>query len=121
FALCKRALPSMRARGGGSIVNLSSIGGLSPEEGLGIYSVSKAALISLTQVMAREWGPDGIRANAICPGFVQTKFSRVLWQDEAMMADLDARLPPGRIGQPEEMAGLAVFLASEASSYCTGG
>ncbi len=121
FELCKRALPSMRARGGGSIVNLSSIGGLSPEEGLGIYSVSKAALISLTQVMAREWGPDGVRANALCPGFVQTKFSRVLWQDEAAMDDLNARLPLGRIGQPEEMAGLAVFLASEASSYCTGG
>lgn len=121
FELCKRALPSMRARGGGSVVNISSIGGLSPEDGLGIYSVSKAALISLTQVMAKEWGPDGVRANAICPGFVQTKFSRVLWQNEAVMAALTARLPLGRIGQPEEMAGLAVFLASEASSYCTGG
>ena len=121
FELCKRALPSMRARGGGSIVNISSIGGLSPEEGLGIYSVSKAALLNLTQVMAKEWGPHGVRANAICPGFVQTKFSRVLWQNEAVMDALTARLPLGRIGQPEEMAGLAVFLASEASSYCTGG
>ena len=69
----------------------------------------------------KEWGPSGVRANAICPGFVQTRFSRVLWQDEAMMERLNASLPLGRIGQPEEMAGLAVFLASEAASYCTGG
>ena len=121
FELCRRALPSMRARGGGSIVNVASIGGLNPEPGLGIYSVSKAALINLTQAMAKEWGPSGVRANAICPGFVQTRFSRVLWQDEAMMERLNTGLPLGRIGQPEEMAGLAVFLASEAASYCTGG
>ena len=121
FELCRRALPSMRARGGGSVVNISSIGGLNPEAGLGLYSVSKAALINLTQVMAKEWGGDGVRANAICPGFIQTKFSRVLWQNDAVMDDLRARLPSGRIGQPEEMAGLAVFLASDASSYCTGG
>ncbi len=121
FELCKRALPSMRARGGGSIVNISSIGGLNPEAGLGLYSVSKAALLNLTAVMAKEWGADGVRANAICPGFIQTKFSSVLWQNEAVMDDLTTRLPLGRIGQPEEMAGLAVFLASDAASYCTGG
>ena len=121
FELCKRALPSMRARGGGSIINIASIGGLTPEAGLGIYSVSKAALVSLTAVMAKEWGADGIRANAICPGFIQTKFSRVLWQNDAVMDELTTQLPLGRIGQPEEMAGLAVFLASDAASYCTGG
>ena len=121
FELCKRALPSMRARGGGSIINIASIGGLTPEAGLGIYSVSKAALVSLTAVMAKEWGADGIRANAICPGFIQTKFSRVLWQNDAVMGEITTRLPLGRIGQPEEMAGLAVFLASDAASYCTGG
>jgi NAD(P)-dependent dehydrogenase (short-subunit alcohol dehydrogenase family) len=121
FELSKRALESMRKRGGGSIINISSIGGLNPEPGLGMYSVSKAALVNLTKAMAKEWGGDGVRANAICPGFIQTKFSRVLWQNEAMMEMLNTRLPLGRIGQPEEMAGLAVFLASDAASYCTGG
>ncbi len=121
FELCKRALPSLRARGGGSIVNISSIGGLNPEPGIGMYSVSKAALINLTKVMAKEWGPDGVRANAICPGFVQTKFSRVMWENDALLGELETRLPLGRIGQAEEMAGLAVFLASDAASYCTGG
>ena len=121
FELCKRALPSMRARGGGSIVNIASIGGLNPEPGIGMYSVSKAALINLTQTFAKEWGPDGVRANAICPGFIQTKFSRVMWQNDALLNELETRLPLGRIGQAEEMAGLAVFLASDAASYCTGG
>ncbi|MEP0547922.1 MAG: glucose 1-dehydrogenase [Rhodothermales bacterium] len=121
FELCKRALPSMRARGGGSIVNIASIGGLNPERGIGMYSVSKAALINLTQTFAKEWGPDGVRANAICPGFIQTKFSRVMWENDALLGKLERRLPLGRIGQAEEMAGLAVFLASDAASYCTGG
>ncbi len=121
FELCKRALPSMRARGGGSVINIASIGGLKPETGIGMYSVSKAALINLTQTMAKEWGPDGVRANAICPGFIQTKFSRVMWENDALLNELETRLPLGRIGQAEEMAGLAVFLASDAASYCTGG
>ena len=121
FELSKRALESMRKRSGGSIINISSIGGLNPEPGLGMYSVSKAALVNLTKAMAKEWGVDGVRVNAICPGFIQTKFSKVLWQNEAMMDELNTRLPLGRIGQPEEMAGLAVFLASDAASYCTGG
>jgi len=121
FQLAREALPGMRARGGGSIINVASIGGLNPEPGIGVYSVSKAALINLTKVMAQEWGPHGVRANVLCPGLVQTKFSRALWEDGAMMAMLDARLPLRRIGQPEEMAGLAVLLASEAGSYLTGG
>jgi NAD(P)-dependent dehydrogenase (short-subunit alcohol dehydrogenase family) len=121
FELSTRAVPSMRERGGGSIINVSSIGGLNPEPGLGMYSVSKAALVNLTKALAKEWGVDGVRANAICPGFIQTKFSRVLWQNDDMMDMLNTRLPLGRIGQPEEMAGLAVFLASDAASYCTGG
>ena len=121
FELCKRALPVMRARGGGSIINIASIGGLNPEPGIGMYSVSKAALINLTQTFAKEWGPDGVRANAICPGFIQTKFSQVMWGNDALLNELETRLPLGRIGQAEEMAGLAVFLASDAASYCTGG
>jgi dehydrogenase/reductase SDR family member 4 len=121
FELAKRLLPSMKATGGGAIVNISSIGGISPERGLGIYSVSKAALISLTQVMAKEWGKHGIRANAICPGFIKTDFSQVLWSNESIMNNVLERQPIPRIGTPEEVAALALFLCSPASAFCTGG
>lgn len=118
--LAKRAHPSMAARGGGAIVNISSVGGLRPEPGLGLYSMSKAALVNLTQTMAREWGRDGIRANVICPGLIQTDFSAALWQNEAALASVRQRLALDRIGQPGEIAALAVFLASSAAGYCTG-
>lgn len=121
FELAKRCLPGMTARGGGSIVNLSSIGGVSPEANLGIYSVSKAAIISLTQVMAREWGRRNVRANAICPGLIKTDFSRALWGNEEVLAKAMAAQPIPRMGMPEDVAGLALFLASSASSFCTGG
>jgi NAD(P)-dependent dehydrogenase (short-subunit alcohol dehydrogenase family) len=118
--LARAAHPFMRRRGG-SILNISSVGGLSPERGLGLYSVSKAALISLTKVMAAEWAADGIRANAICPGLIQTKFSAALWQDEANLQRFLAEIPLHRIGRPEDVVGLAVFLASDAAGYSTGG
>lgn len=121
FELCKRAHPIMKKRGGGSIINISSIGGIKPEHYIGIYSVSKAALISLTQVMAKDWGADNIRANVVCPGLIQTKFSAALWQNEAIVEKFTTNLPLGRLGQPEDMLGLAVFLASDASAYCSGG
>lgn len=120
FQLCRALLPHV-AKGKGSIVNISSIGGVSPEQGLGIYSVSKAALISLTQVMAREWGPMGVRANVICPGLIKTDFSQTLWQNEALMGRFLKTQPIPRIGEPDDVAGMAVFLASDAAAYCTGG
>lgn len=119
--LCKRAFASMQARGGGAIINISSIGALRPEPMLGLYSVSKAALVALTQALAVEWGSAGIRVNAICPGLVQTQFSSALWQNEAILQRFVERVPLGRIAQPEEIAPLAVFLASDAARYCTGG
>lgn len=118
--LSRLAYKSMKARGGGSIINISSIAGLKPDNKLGMYSVSKAALISLTQVMAKEWGKDGIRANVICPGLVKTKFSAALWKNEKIMKFVERNLPVGRIGLPDEMAGLAVYLAAPASGFCTG-
>ena len=121
FELAKRALPSMTSRGGGAIVNISSIGGVSPEDFLGIYSVSKAALISLTQVMAREWGKRGVRANAICPGLIKTDFSQALWSNDALLERMLTAQPIARMGEPEDVANLALFLASDASSFCTGG
>ncbi len=120
FDLSKLALESMKARGGGSIINISSIGGLSPEQFLGIYSVSKAALISLTKVMAREWGLHGIRANVICPGLIQTKFSEALWSNDKLMQLMKHKLAIKRAGTSEEIAALILFLASNASSYSTG-
>ena len=119
--LCKRAVPVLRSRGGGSIVNIASVGGLNPERMLGLYSVSKSALISLTKVMAKEWGGMGIRANAICPGLIKTKFSQALWQNDQVLKQALAMAPISRIGMPQDLAGLAVFLASDAASYCTGG
>ncbi len=118
--LCRTAHTVMAQRGGGSIINISSIGGVSPEAGLGLYSMSKAALISLTKVMAQEWGADGIRANVICPGLIKTKFSQALWQDEHIKHQVLDHQPIRRIGVPEDISGLALFLASDAAGYCTG-
>lgn len=119
--LCRTAHTVMAGRGGGAIVNIASIGGISPEAGLGLYSVSKAALVSLTKVMAQEWGADGIRANVICPGLIKTRFSQALWQDPDIAHEVLGHQPLRRIGVPDDVAGLALFLASDASSYCTGG
>ena len=119
--LSKLCLPSMKSRGGGSVINISSVEGLSPGHGLGMYSISKAALIMLTKVMANEWAGYNIRSNVICPGLIKTKFSEALTGNEQIMKLAMARIPMKRAGEADEMAGLALFLASEASSYCTGG
>ncbi|MFQ5637179.1 MAG: SDR family NAD(P)-dependent oxidoreductase [bacterium] len=121
FELAKTAYPIMKERGGGSIINISSTAGLTPWRGIGMYSVSKAALIQLTKVLAKELGHVGIRAHAICPGLIKTKLSEALWSDEKIKTHIVNETPLGRIGQPEDLAGLAVFLASDASSHMTGG
>ena len=121
FELCKTAYPILQQRGGGSIINISSIGGLRPEAGIGIYSVSKAAIINLTRAMAQDWGSDNIRVNAICPGLIKTRFSEALWQDPATHERFVNQIPLGRIGEADDLAGLAVYLASDASAYCSGG
>ena len=121
FELCKKAYPILKQRGGGSVIHISSIGGLKPEAGIGIYSVSKAAIISLTQAMAQDWGADNIRVNAICPGLIKTRFSEALWSDDKILGRFLKNIPLARAGVPTDIAGLAVFLASDASAYCTGG
>jgi NAD(P)-dependent dehydrogenase (short-subunit alcohol dehydrogenase family) len=121
FELCKKAYPILKQRGGGSIIHISSIGGLKPEAGIGIYSVSKAAINNLTQAMAQDWGVDNIRVNAICPGLIKTKFSEALWNDEKILDRFIKHIPLNRAGVPDDIAGLAVFLASDAAAYCTGG
>lgn len=120
YELSKLSLPYLRQSAGASIINISSISGLSPEKGLGLYSISKSALISLTKVFAKEWGSYNIRVNAICPGLIKTKFSEVLWSNESIRENFLAELPLKRIGEEEEIGAMALFLASRASSYTTG-
>lgn len=120
FALANLAHPHMKKRGGGSVINISSIAGLTPDPGLGLYSISKAALNMLTKVQAKEWGKDGIRVNSICPGLIKTKFSEALWSNEEILNRFVAKLPIARMGTVEEIAGLALYLASPASAYSTG-
>lgn len=118
--LSQAAVTAMRASGGGKIINVASIVGLNPGKFQGIYSITKAAVISLTKALALELGSDNIQVNAIAPGLIQTKFSRALWANEALMQRILARTPAGRVGQPFDIAGLAVFLASAASDFTTG-
>jgi NAD(P)-dependent dehydrogenase (short-subunit alcohol dehydrogenase family) len=120
FELSKLCYPSMKARGGGSIIMISSIAGHTPDPGLGLYSVSKASLNMLTKVLAKEWGTDGIRVNAICPGLIKTKFSQALWQDEKILSRFTRNIPIARMGTTDEISPMALFLASSASSYTTG-
>ena len=110
----------MKERKGGSIINIASVEGMKPSNGLSIYSVSKSALIMLTQSQASEWGKYGIRSNAICPGLIKTKFSQALWTNDALMQQVNNNLPLRRAAETNELSGLAVYLASEASSYTTG-
>lgn len=120
FELAKKVYPILKEKKNGSVINISSVGGLRPEPGLGIYSMSKAALISLTKVMAKEWGEDNIRVNVICPGLIKTKFSEALWSNDKIMSMMMKVLAIKRVGTPEEIAGLALYLASDASAYSTG-
>jgi NAD(P)-dependent dehydrogenase (short-subunit alcohol dehydrogenase family) len=118
--LCQAVVPIMRQNGGGKIINIASIVGLNPGHFQGIYSVTKAGLISLTKTLAMELGRDNIQVNAVAPGLVQTKFAQVLWENERMMEQVLMKTPVGRIGQPIDIAGLVLWLASPASSFVTG-
>lgn len=120
FHLMNLCFPYLRTSPIASVINISSIGGISPEQGLGIYSVSKAALISLTKAYAKEWGDHKIRVNAICPGLIKTKFSEALWSNDKIMQQIIKKLAIKRAGTSEEIGAVALFLASKASSYTTG-
>lgn len=112
--------PHLLERGSGSVVNVASVAGLGATPALSPYGASKAALISLTKSLAVEWATAGVRVNALCPGWTATELNRNLWEDERASAGLTSTIPMGRWGRAEEMAGPAVFLASDASSFMTG-
>ncbi len=110
----------MREHGGGSIINTASVNGIRPGKYTGIYNITKGAVINMTQSFALECGEYGIRVNALCPGATETKLAAALTQDESLLKQILPRIPLGRVAQPEEMAGMVLYLASDASSYTTG-
>jgi NAD(P)-dependent dehydrogenase (short-subunit alcohol dehydrogenase family) len=118
--LCNLAIPDMAERRDGSVIIVSSIGGLRGSQQLGIYAISKAADFQLARNLAVEWGPKNIRVNCIAPGLVRTDFARALWENPEMLAKSVAMTPLRRIGEPDDIAGAAVFLASRAGNWMTG-
>src|SRR5262252_10116183 len=120
FRLIKHVAPGMCQRGSGSIINVASISGLRPQfEGM-LYSTTKAALIMMTKCYALELGPRGVRVNAIAPGLIQTVLSEYYWKDEARLAERLQHQPIKHLGRPEEIAEIALMLASDDGSYITG-
>lgn len=118
--LIQMVAPQMLERKDGSIIIVSSIGGLRGNALIGAYNISKAADMQLARNLAVEWGAQGVRVNCIAPGLVQTDFAKYLWENPELLKQVTEPAPLKRIGQPDEMAGAAVYLASKASSYMTG-
>ncbi len=120
FRLAKACVESMRQRGGGKIINVASVNGLQAQPGMGIYCVSKAGVLMLTRVLALELASDNIQVNAIAPGLIKTKFSRLLWDTTEIYEAALNNIPQKRLGMPEDLKGIALYLASTASDFTTG-
>jgi NAD(P)-dependent dehydrogenase (short-subunit alcohol dehydrogenase family) len=120
FRMARACVESMRARGSGKIVNMASIAGKAAQPGMGIYCVTKAAVIMLTEVLALELAADNIQVNAIAPGYIKTRFSQALWDNPTRSEALLQSIPQRRIAEPEEVTGIALYLASSASNFTTG-
>lgn len=120
FWLCNMVIPQMAARRDGAVILMASIAGLRGNSVIGTYGISKAAEMQLARNLALEWGPQNIRVNAIAPGIVKTEFARALWEDQERLQRVEAMAPLRRIGEPREIAGIAVFLASAAGTFVTG-
>ncbi|MCC5859442.1 MAG: SDR family oxidoreductase [Ectothiorhodospiraceae bacterium] len=120
WQLCNRVIPQMAERKDGAVILLSSIAGLRGSLTIGTYGMSKAAEAGLARNLALEWGPSNIRVNAIAPGLIRTDFAKALWEDPERLERVENRTPLRRIGEPEDIAGVALFLASRAGAYVTG-
>lgn len=120
WRVAKAVAPVMRSQRRGKILNIASVAGLRPSPGMGLYGVSKAGVLMLTQLLALELAPDNIQVNAIAPGVVRTRFSQVLWETPEIARRILRATPQGRFGEPEEVAHLALFLVSPAADYITG-
>jgi len=120
FWLTNMVLPQMAEKGEGAVVLLSSIAGIRGNTTIGTYGVSKAAEAALARNLAVEWGPKGIRINSIAPGLIKTDFAKALWEDPVRVKRAEDKTPLRRIGDPVDIAGLAVFLSTKASAYITG-
>lgn len=118
--LCQLAMPGMAETGGGAVIIISSIGGLKGTDALGAYAISKAADMQIARNLAVEWGPKNIRVNCIAPGLIRTDFAKALWENPEIYEATVSKYPLRRIGEPDEIAGAAVFLASKAGSFTTG-
>ncbi len=119
FFLSQAVARLMKEKGGGKIINISSIAGISPDL-LPVYSISKAGVIMATKVMAQQWAQYNIRVNAVAPGLTKTRFSEALWNNPDILKLAMGKTPMARVAEPEEMVGAVIYLASDASSYVTG-
>ena len=118
--LCNMVIPEMAARRDGSVIVVSSIAGFKGSLNLGMYAISKAADMQLVRNLAVEWGPSNVRVNCIAPGLVRTDFARALWENPQILSQAESAYPLRRIGEPEDIAGAAVFLAARAGNWMTG-
>ena len=120
FFMSQHAARWMQKSGGGAIVNVASVNGVRPAPTQGIYSITKAGIISMTKSFAKELAPDHIRVNALLPGLTDTKFTAALTQNPDILKMIMSMIPMGRLAKPEEMAGAVLYLVSDAASYTTG-
>ena len=118
--LCQLVIPGMADAGGGAVIIVSSIGGIKGTDSLGAYAISKAADMQIARNLAVEWGPKNVRVNCIAPGLIRTDFARALWENPEIYDATVSKYPLRRIGEPDEIAGAAVMLASKAGSFTTG-